>query len=455
MKIITQRISMSMIRILLLIAALVSLSPAQATPGQPLPAQAWHRKAVGFSIGLYYLTLPGTDPAKAARDLAADRRFALQVVDKLDQKADSQALLRILYSSNVASDYAPPSLRSLHYFGHGLSLEQAEALQKAPRALILTFAHPASQSITGLRRAEQFVAELAKRDRAIIWDDETREAFTSDAWELQRLKTWDRETPDVSKQIVIHAYNNGGPTRAVSLGMARFGMPDLVVNDSTWSLNRPLGLTIDAVTQQLVEAGPPGDNGALQLKLASSRHATVRRFLTESVLSGGKGEGQLRLLEAPAEAGDPNNALASLNFDAYPGRDITERQTNFVRTVYGAQPDDVAYVRESAALLAAIERARARLPALQQAFQRGLAPGEQLQVKAPFNTRDGNREWMWIDVTEWQGDRIKGMLRNTPRNVPGLKAGQMVEARQSELFDYFRIFPDGRTEGNETSGLLR
>lgn len=445
----------SLTRALLLLAALVSLSPAQATPGQPLPAQAWHRKALGFSIGLYYLTVPSADPTQDARALAADKRFALRVVDKLDKTAQSQALLQTIYSSKVASDFAPPSIQSLHYFGRGLSREQAEALQKAPRALILTFAHPASQSVTGLRRAEQFVAELAKKGHAIIWDDETREAFTPEAWETSRLSAWDGDTPDVSKQIVIHAYKSGEATRAISLGMARFGLPDIVINDSTWSLNRPLGNTINAVGQQLVEAGAPNDGATMQLRLASIRHAAVRKRLTDSILSGGKGEGRLRLVEAAPEAGDPNNALAALSFDAYPGRDITERQINFVMAVFGAQPDEVAYVREGAALRAASERARAQLPALQQAFQRGLAPGEQLQVKAPFTTRDGSREWMWIEVTEWKGDRIKGMLRNEPRNVPGMKAGQMVEARQSELFDYLRVFPDGHTEGNETSKILR
>ncbi len=193
----------------------------------------------------------------------------------------------------------------------------------------------------------------------------------------------------------------------------------------------------------------------MQLGLASIRHAAVRKRLTDSILSGGKGEGRLRLLEAAPEAGDPNNALAALSFDTYPGRDTTERQINFVMAVFGAQPDEVAYVKQSTALRAASERARSQLPALQQAFQRGLAPSEQLQVKAPFTTRDGSREWMWIEVTEWKGDRIKGMLRNVPRNVLGLKAGQMVEARQSELFDYLRVFPDGRTEGNETATVLK
>ena len=181
----------------------------------------------------------------------------------------------------------------------------------------------------------------------------------------------------------------------------------------------------------------------------------MRKTLSDGVLPGGKGEGKLRLLETKAESGDPANALAVLSFDSYPGRDVTEHQTNFIVAFFGAQPDEVVYTKHDAALRAASVHARAQLPGLQKAFMHGLAPGEHLLVKAPFSTRDSGQEWMWIEVTEWNGDQIKGMLRSDPRNVPGLKVGQMVGAHQSEVFDYLRVFPDGRTEGNETSKLLK
>lgn len=442
-------------RIIFLVVGLLSLNLALAAPSQFLPAEAWQRKAVGFAIGLYYLKMPGTDPAKAARTLAADKRFALTIMDRLDKAAQSQALLSINFSTKVAKEYAPPSIESLRYFGRGLSQEQAQALQKAPRALILGFAHPSQQKTSGLLRAEQFILELAKQENAVIWDDETREAFTPEAWEKRRLRTWEGGIPDVSKQIVIHAYNNAGRTRAISLGMARFGLPDLVINESVWSLNRPLGNTINALAQQLVEAGPPDDKGALILKIAGLRHAGIRKSLSDGILSGGKGEGRLHLLETTAEAGDPDNSLVVLGFDSYPGRDVTEQQTNFVVAVFGAQPDEVVYTKHDAALRAASADARAQLPALQRAFLRGLTPGEHLLVKAPFASSDNGWEWMWVEVTEWNGDQIRGMLRSDPRHVPGLKAGQMVGAHQSEIFDYLRVFPDGRTEGNETSKLLK
>jgi len=439
------------------LAALVFINMAglaHAANGQPLPAQTWQRKTVGFGIGLYYLRVPTEDPVKAARTLATNKRFALKVVDKLDKAAQTQALLSLKYSKNVTKDFAPPTLNSLRYFGRGLSREQGEALQKSPRALIMGFAHPASQSAEGLLRAENFVLDLARQTNAIIWDDETREAFTPDAWEATRIKTWQGKLPDISKQIVIHAYDNNGHTRAITLGMGRFALPDLVINDSVWSLSTPLGNAINAIAQQLLEAGPPDAKGRMNLKLASLQHTDLRKRLNEGILSGGKGEARLSLLETAAEEGDPDNALAALDFDLHPGPDTTTRQVNFIKALFGSQPDEVVYTKHDAAMQAARDHARAKLPALQKAFARGMAPGEQLLVKAPFTTTDGGNEWMWVEITEWKGDQIKGMLRSDPRHVPSLKAGQMVQARQAEVFDYLRVFPDGRTEGNESSKLL-
>lgn len=208
-------------RVKFLVVGLLFLNLAHAAPGQPFPAEAWQRKAVGFAIGLCYLKMLGTDPVKAARTLAADKRFALKIVDKLDKTAQSQALLSANFSSNVTKEYAPPSIESLRYFGRGLSQEQALALQKAPRALILGFAHPSQQKILVLRRAEEFILELAKQEDAIIWDDETREAFTPEAWEKNRLRTWEGGIPDVSKQIVIHGYNNAGRSQSIGHSVGR------------------------------------------------------------------------------------------------------------------------------------------------------------------------------------------------------------------------------------------
>ena len=61
---------------------------------------------------------------------------------------------------------------------------------------------------------------------------------------------------------------------------------------------------------------------------------------------------------------------------------------------------------------------------------------------------------MWVEVLQWPGDVIHGLLRNDPHDVPGLKAGMRVTIQQNNVFDYLRRYADGRSEGNETARLI-
>lgn len=439
---------------LLLLIALAAGTLVHAAPGQPLPAAAWQRKHVAATIVLYELkAAPGT-PAEAVGALARNQRFGLQVVDRPDAAVQGPALA-LAVVDDVARDYPAPAPEALKYFGRGLDAEQVRAVQAAPRALVLTFVHPAAQAAPRLRLAQQFALELAQARGALIWDEDTRELFTPQAWSAKRLAAWQGDLPDVAQQIVIHAYENHGKVRAVTLGMNRFGLPDLVVQDSVWSLNRALSNTVNLLAQQLAEGSRPDSRGVLALRAAGLRQDRARARFKDELLDGAKGEGALRLLEAARQEGDAENVLLALEFDQNPGRDPTERQTGFLAAFFGAQASEVVMRKNDAALLAASARARSRLPALQAAFAKGLAPGEYLMFKAPFAVGDGGTEWMWIEVTAWQGDRIDGMLRSDPRYIKNLTAGQIVRVRQADVFDYLRVFPDGRTEGNETTAVLK
>ena len=116
--------------------------------------------------------------------------------------------------------------------------------------------------------------------------------------------------------------------------------------------------------------------------------------------------------------------------------------------------DGITRVRHDARLLAARDAARARLPELRDTFNRGLAPGDYIDVKAPFATDSGGREWMWVEVRTWNGDRIEGTLQNQPDDVKRLRSGQDVVVSQAELFDYLFHRADGRVEGNTTGAII-
>jgi uncharacterized protein YegJ (DUF2314 family) len=123
--------------------------------------------------------------------------------------------------------------------------------------------------------------------------------------------------------------------------------------------------------------------------------------------------------------------------------------------VFGREENVVGARRDDEELLAASERARAKLPGLHEHFSRGLTPGEHLMVKAPFRTANGGKEYMWVEALAWNGDQITGLLRDEPMYVPNLHGGQTVTVSENEVFDYARFFPDGTKEGDETSEILK
>ncbi len=445
-------------RVLLFLAIVVPqclFSWAHAVAGRPLAASAWQRPVAVYTFALYYDTKQGDVPEKLARKLAADPQFGFQIVNKPDLLAkDTCTVTLTSIIGNVNNTYKPPSVESLKLFGRGLTLAQAQALQTSPQVLTMVFAYPARDALPNLLKANAYALRLATETHALLWDEETREVFTPDFWQQNRVASWEGPVPDVARHITIHAYNDKGRVRAITLGMSKFALPDLVINDAVWSLNRPLGNTLNAIAQKLAEGDRPTDKGQYALQIANIKHTALRKRITDTFVDKAGGGGSMQLVESIAQQGDADNTLLELRFNASGGVDTTSRQTAFVTTVFGAQNDDVVRVKHDVALREASERARAKLPALKVTFAAGLPPGETLSFKAPFATPNGGNEWMWVEVTQWQGNTISGMLRNQPRDVPALKAGQIVNIKQEEIFDYIRRKPDGTQEGNETGEIL-
>jgi uncharacterized protein YegJ (DUF2314 family) len=145
--------------------------------------------------------------------------------------------------------------------------------------------------------------------------------------------------------------------------------------------------------------------------------------------------------------------LIELTFDAYPGSDVHIRQENMIDSLFGAH-DSSSRIEHSKELLDASRKAREKLPELQKAFNSGLEPGEYVLLKAPFPTPAGGREWMWVEVTKWDKNQIKGILSNDPFEVPDMHSGQIVVVREEDIFDYIRKYQDKHEEGNTTGEIV-
>lgn len=431
---------------------LVALN-CQAQGPAPIAAGPLLAGPIHFQFAIYYPESPAKQPMTVLKERMRGVEGSLKFVASVRDVPDS-AVVAARLNTTVQKDYRPPELQMVQRFGRGLTRDQAEALQHADRALILDFAHPVSVSANALRRALLLTEQVARDTNGLLWDEETREIFTPDEWHKHRLDSWEGDTPDVLKHTVIHAYKGDRLVRAITLGMAKFGLPDVVVSDFSWSSNRAVGNLINLFAQAMVEGAVIKAPGVYDLDLRSVRHATVRQSQLTTLKPNAVASARLSLVKGAWEDGDPRNRLVEIGFDRYPGPDHYARQDAMLGALFGTE-DSVQRVRHTSELIEASRAANAKLPALREAFRRGLEPGEYIQVKAPFATPDGGNEWMWVEVTSWDGDAIGGLLKNEPANIPNLHGGQMVKVSQSKVFDYIRHAADGREDGNETGRILQ
>jgi uncharacterized protein YegJ (DUF2314 family) len=405
-----------------------------------------------FEFGVYYLPTPTKDPIGETDALLKRKFSSFRKVEKITSETKEMAVaVRLL--NDVGKSCAPPGLDLLRHFGRGISREQAEAIQSSKAAVSLTFAYTREHLWDGMRAALGLACSLARTTGGVLWDEETREMFTPDEWDKRRIRGWTEKIPDISKHTVIHAYSTGEYVRAITLGMAKFGLPDIVVDRFSWSLHRHMGEVMILVGQAMAEGATVKKDGEFDLDLRAIQNTTVREPQVKSLKPTATSVALLSLKQGRWEDGDPRNRLIEITFDRYPGPDVHSQQQKMLGSLFGWE-DSMTRTTHDEELLEASRRARVRLPALRKAFNAGLAPGEFIHVKAKFVAPDGENEWMWVEVTSWKDNKIVGLLSSEPFLIPSLHGGQIVDVCEGDVFDYIHKRADGTTEGNETGKII-
>jgi uncharacterized protein YegJ (DUF2314 family) len=399
------------------------------------------------------LPKPTSDPLAALRQaLAAANAGMVKIVEQMPA-APADPCVRAQVREEIHDEYAPPDIESLKHFGRGLTDEQAKAVQSSEQALVLEFGHPKQSVWRSLRAATEIAEEIARQTGGLLWDEQTRLMFSPDEWRRTLLASWSDDVPDVSRHIAIHAYQPSQFVRAITLGMSKFGLPDVVIEEITWSAYRTMGNLINLFCQAVAEGATLTKPGEFDLDLHAIKSKTAREPQEKSLKANATATALLTLRKGKPQEGDPENQLIEIGFDRYSGPDVHSKQEAMLSAFFGWE-DQVTSVKHDEKLAAASQKAKAQLPELQAAFASGLRPGEVILVKAPFPTPTGGSEWMWVEIMAWQGKQIKGRLANEPSSIPALSAGQIVDVNQDDVFDYIRQHPDGRQEGNETAVII-
>jgi uncharacterized protein YegJ (DUF2314 family) len=234
--------------------------------------------------------------------------------------------------------------------------------------------------------------------------------------------------------------------------MSKLGLPDVVVNGHRAGTGAGMVSVVNAVCQRLDDAPAVEREGHLRLDVRALRSAQVRAPILDGLRTGATGSADLTIAVATREEGDAENRLLELTFGG-PDGSATERQETVLDRILGAEDHVSRAPSGDRELAAARDRARAELLALKEPYRKGLPPGSLLAVKAPFRQGD-DVEYMWIEVTAWDGRTFRGILENVPGIVTGLRPGARVEVAEDDAYDFVLTRPDGTRAGNYTGEVL-
>jgi uncharacterized protein YegJ (DUF2314 family) len=335
------------------------------------------------------------------------------------------------------ADWGMPSGEALETMTASLTAAEKQTLPSLSRVILVTARSPVTRDALAARAGFAATSVLATTLRGLVYDEtlhriEDPRTFAghaitvplgASAWRLDRVN------------VVLYEQDDG-TARLLTLGMRRFGAPDVEVEGASMNASHAMGTLVDRVAEQLAA-------GATRAPVA---------------LADG-GEAPIGdLVEAPHHEGDPDNIVLRL---VPVGAHDPRAYDALVARVFG-RIDGVVDAPDSAELVAVAERARAALPGVLDAYARERSSGATLLVKLPFRatspdgaTTDGAAlEWMWVAVTGVDDAGIAGTLANTPVYAADLRSGSPVEGRLADVADYVFERADGGKQGGESIRVL-
>ncbi len=352
-----------------------------------------------------------------------------------------------------SKDVTPPDLSSLAYFARDLSDREKLDLQNYKNVISITFKGESKDVYNKQKRINDFVYELVKNRDVIVADINSYEWFNSNSWNERRVKNFTGSHKDIVHQISVHIYRDGEFCRAVTMGMDKFCLPDISIKAIPCSDQNTYNSLINAAIQTLAEKPYILEDSTLIIDLRSIKNDVVRNELRADLKQNAKEKAVIKLQSVEPEEGDNINKQFMISFQDPDYANQQEEQNNLVANLFGAE-DSITKITHDSLILKTSEEARQRLPELKTLFNKGLAPGYSILVKAPFKTDNNTREWMWVEITKWTSRSISGVLQNDPFEIKDLKAGALVEINEADIFDYILNKPDESSEGNETGKII-
>ncbi len=410
-----------------------------------------------FGVVFYYTPKPKADPDTELRKALAAELPGIPVVPSF-KDAPEPPFVMLTEEKAPLNNYPVPDAGYFKSSGRGMSDDDIKGIQATEIATIAVLVTPADGVWKRANSFNRVVHAFATSTGAFIWDSATRECFHRDAWKKTRIDDWgSAEIADLRSQVTIHNYprdDGSGHMRAITLGMEKFALPDVAIEQFTAFDRNQCGNLINIFCQTIAADPVLKDPAHFPVSIDKLIPPNLRDYYRASLKEKAEGKAVIAVVKGTPDEGDTDNAQVALDFRHGEGATDDERRSSLLARMWGSS-DAIVAVKHDGEIEKASAAAKLKLAAMKETFRKGLEPGAHLLVKGGFPRDDEGKEWMWVEVLKWSdGDVLSGVLQNDPFYIKDLKAGASVSVKLDEAFDYLLENADGSTEGNKTGELM-
>jgi hypothetical protein len=332
-------------------------------------------------------------------------------------------------------DMMLPPKDTIDTIGPGLTPKERESVHRRRAAVTVRVRGDVDKDQAAARALFAVTASLAKTLDGLVWDETTRRIETADQTRMRAITVPLGAPAFNPRAIVIQFYRQPDATaRLVTLGMSRFGAPDLSLRGCSMAAGAMLVDAINALAASIV-AGK--DTLPLVVKM--------------------KGVVGFEVADAERVDGDPSDFVELVPIGGAKGESTREAWDAVVTKLFGeaAQSVEAKFGKE---LEAAGAKARKEMPAVLKRFAAG--EGE-LFVWGPFTIPPDERadggpeeEWLWVKVSSCDESACTGALSNRPMYASNIASGRTTSVPRAKIADWQLRYPDGGITGGETTRML-
>lgn len=397
-----------------------------------------------------------TDRPKAELDAAVDPKAAVALLKSQhcgDATTCEKVKAFLLEAGHLRLDVLPAKAWNVPPETHmprvGPTLSEAERAKvlKAQWVVRVLVSGPPLPGQMPIRGGFGLAVALAEKTQGTVHDQVT-DRLEKPADFAKRAVTSPLDQPAFRKDRIDYQYTTRqtGSMRLITAGMIRYGAPDLEVFGATREVAQRLTDVLGALGAAMAAGAK---TSPIKITLGDIESARGAKF-EDSAAMPPPIPIDIDLEDIPPETGDPNDVMVRV---IPPDGPSPEGYEDLSASFFGAAGDAPSPEEE---LRATRTKAQMRL-ADALARWRKMKPGASLFVEIPFPTDASGAtdpmsnpdafDFLSIEVTAFDATTVTGTVYEDPGGALGVKKGDSVTRKQTEVTDYVMRLPDGGIEG--------